>query len=69
MKNYSDKTTRNLSKRNLNTVVETFQKQKNYALFDKFWYQKRSAQYISIDYHGLTTDIYYQNVVNDNLPN
>lgn len=47
---------RHVSKRNLNTVVETFQKKKNYALFDKFWYLKRAERFAEIDYTGLFVD-------------
>ena len=47
---------RHISKRNLNTVVETFQKKKNYALFDKFWYLKRAERFASIDYAGPYVD-------------
>ena len=47
---------RHLSKRNLNTVVETFQKKKNYALFDKFWYLKRAEAFVELDYQGLCVD-------------
>ena len=46
-----------MSKRNLNTVVETFQKKKNYALFDKFWYLKRAERFTEIDYHGMIVDV------------
>ena len=46
VRNYSEKMLRHISKRNLNTVVETFQKKKNYALFDKFWYLKRSERFV-----------------------
>lgn len=44
----SQKLQRIESKRNLNTVVETFQKQRNYALFDKFWYLKRAERYYQL---------------------
>ena len=47
-----------MSKRNLNTVVETFQKKKNYALFDKFWYLKRAEGLADIEYTGLCVDDY-----------
>jgi len=40
----TDKMPRHIAKKNLNTVVETFVKAKNYALFDKFWYLKRGEQ-------------------------
>ena len=36
---------RHKSKENLNTVVETFERKRNYALFDKFWYLKRGEYY------------------------
>jgi hypothetical protein len=49
---------RHLSKRNLNTVVETFQKKKNYALFDKFWYLKRAESFVELEYQGLCVDDY-----------
>ena len=46
VRNSSEKLLRHISKRNLNTVVETFQKKKNFALFDKFWYLKRAERFI-----------------------
>ena len=42
VRNKNDRIKRYKSKQNLNTVVETFEKQRNYALFDKFWYLKRA---------------------------
>ena len=56
VRNFSEKTLRHVSKRNLNTVVETFQKKKNYALFDKFWYLKRAERFTEIEYVGLIVD-------------
>lgn len=50
VRNFSEKTLRHISKKNLNTVVETFQKKRNYALFDKFWYLKRAEGFYKIDY-------------------
>ena len=47
---------RHISKKNLNTVVETFQKKKNFALFDKFWYLKRAERFVQIDYTGPYVD-------------
>lgn len=37
-------------------MVETFQKKKNYALFDKFWYLKRAERFQELDYTGLYVD-------------
>ena len=56
MRNFNEKIMRETSKRNLNTVVETFQKKKNYALFDKFWYLKRAEQFDDLEYQGLYVD-------------
>ena len=56
VRNSSDKILRHVSKRNLNTVVETFQKQRNFALFDKFWYLKRAERFHEIEYQGLFLD-------------
>lgn len=56
VRNYTDKTMRHISKRNLNTVVETFQKKKNYALFDKFWYLKRAERFVQTEYIGPVVD-------------
>ena len=51
------------SKQNLNAVVETFQKKRNYALFDKFWYLKRAESYEAMNYQGFSVD--QLNNVND----
>ena len=56
MRNSSEKMLRHISKRNLNIVIETFQKKKNYALFDKFWYLKRSERFEELKYDGLNVD-------------
>lgn len=56
VRNSSEKMPRHISKRNLNIVIETFQKKKNYALFDKFWYLKRSERFIDLNYEGLNVD-------------
>ena len=48
VRNSSEKMLRHISKRNLNIVIETFQKKKNYALFDKFWYLKRAETYEAV---------------------
>jgi len=53
VRNSNEKMLRHISKKNLNTVVETFQKKQNYALFDKFWYLKRSEMFAIRDYSGL----------------
>ena len=37
-------------------MIETFQKKKNYALFDKFWYLKRSERFVELVYEGLNVD-------------
>ena len=37
-------------------MIETFQKKKNYALFDKFWYLKRSEGFNKLDYDGFFVD-------------
>lgn len=58
VRNYNDRLQRYMSKRNLNTVVETFQKKKNYALFDKFWYLKRAEGLADMEYAGLCVDEY-----------
>ena len=39
-------------------MVETFQKKKNYALFDKFWYLKRAESFVELEYQGLCVDDY-----------
>ena len=56
VRNSSEKMLRHISKRNLNIVIETFQKKKNYALFDKFWYLKRSERFVELVYEGLNVD-------------
>lgn len=37
-------------------MVETYQKKQNFALFDKFWYLKRSDVIQNRDYTGLYVD-------------
>lgn len=54
--NANEKMKRFKSKQNLNTVVETFQKKRNYALFDKFWYLKRAEAYDALPYQGFNID-------------
>lgn len=49
VRNYSETMHRFVSKRNLNTVIETFERKRNYALFDKFWYLKRAEGFLKID--------------------
>ena len=48
--------TRSTSKNNLNTVVETFVRKRNYALFDKFWYLKRAEKHDAKVTSGFTVD-------------
>ena len=54
----TEKMNRLASKKNLNTVIETFQKTRNYALYDKFWYLQRNQRYSKLDYRdrGFTVD-------------
>ena len=40
----------------MNAIVETFQRQRSYALFDKFWYLKRAVAFKNINYQGLYVD-------------
>ena len=37
-------------------MIETYQKKRNFALFDKFWYLKRAEGFTKIENQGFCTD-------------
>lgn len=59
VRNYKEKIYRTISKENLNCVIErSIKKKKNYALFDKYWYMRRSIAFEEQEYQGLCVDMH-----------
>lgn len=62
---------RSVSKNNLNTVIETYVRKRNYALFDKFWYLKRGEKHDAKLAQGFIVDcdevFLPENLLNNNF--